>query len=42
MANDSFSLLELLRKSGMDKDADFLRQSVQALSQAIIEIEANG
>ncbi len=41
MANDSFSLLDALRKSGMDKDADFLRQSVQALSQAIIEIEAS-
>lgn len=40
MANDSFSLLDALRKSGMDKDADFLRQSVQALSQALIEAEA--
>ena len=41
MANDSFSLLDLLRKSGMDKDADFLRDSVRALSQALIELEAS-
>lgn len=40
MANDSISLLELLRKVGMDKDTDFLREGVRTLSQAIIELEA--
>ncbi len=40
MANDTISLLELLRKVGMDKDTDFLREGVKTLSQAIIELEA--
>lgn len=40
MANESVSLLDLLRKNGMDRDSDFLRDSVQALTQALIEIEA--
>lgn len=41
MAKDRFSLLDVLRKSGMDKDADFLRESVRMLSQAPIELEAS-
>ncbi len=40
MTNDSISLFELLRKVGMDKDTDFLREGVRTLSQAIIELEA--
>lgn len=40
MAKDSFSLLDWLRKMGMDKDADFLRESVQMLAQMLIEAEA--
>ena len=40
MANDSFSLLDWLRKIGMDKDVDFLRHSAQMLAQALIDLEA--
>lgn len=40
MAANSIPLLELLHKAGANKDVDFLREAVQALSQAIIELEA--
>lgn len=40
MANNSFSLIDWLRKTGMDKDCDFLRESVQVLAQALIDLEA--
>lgn len=40
VAMDSVSLLGLLRKAGVEGDVDFLRESVEALSQAVIELEA--
>lgn len=40
MAANSIPLLELLHKAGANKDIDFLREAVQALSQAIVELEA--
>lgn len=40
MADDlRMALLELLRKAGMDRDADFLREGVRVLSQALMELE---
>ena len=33
-------LAELLRKAQMELDADFLKEGVQALSQALMEMEA--
>jgi hypothetical protein len=39
VAIDRVSLLELLRKAGMDGDVDFLRESVEMLAQAVIELE---
>ncbi|WP_430017470.1 transposase, partial [Paenibacillus naphthalenovorans] len=33
------SLLELLRKSGMDQDVDFLKEGLQLLAQALVEAE---
>ena len=41
MATNNIPLLELLHKAGADKDMDFLREAVQVLSQAIIELEAS-
>ncbi|MGE5508837.1 MAG: transposase, partial [Chitinophagales bacterium] len=40
MATNSIPLLELLHKAGAKKDLDFLCEAVQALSQAVIELEA--
>ncbi len=39
MAEDRMSLLETMRKAGTDGDADFLRQSVQVLAEAVMEAE---
>jgi putative transposase len=33
------ALLELLRKAGLERDADFLREGVRVLSQALMELE---
>jgi transposase-like protein len=41
VAIDRVSLLDLLRKAGMDGDVDFLRESVEVLAQAVIELEAS-
>jgi len=41
VAIDRVSLLDLLRKAGMDGDMDFLRESVEVLAQAVIELEAS-
>ena len=40
VAIDRVSLLELLRKAGVDGDVDFLRESVEVLAQAVVELEA--
>ena len=39
MADDRMALLETMRKAGTDGDADFLRQSVQVLAEAVMEAE---
>ena len=39
MADDRMSLLETMRKAGAEGDTDFLRQSVQALAEAVMEAE---
>jgi putative transposase len=39
MAEDRMSLLETIRKAGADGDADFLREGVKALAEAIMEAE---
>lgn len=39
-AKSNVSLLEILRQMGMDRDADFLRDGAQLLSQRLIELEA--
>ena len=39
MADDRMVLLETMRKAGTDGDADFLRQSVQVLAEAVMEAE---
>lgn len=41
VAINRVSLLELLRKAGVDGDVDFLREGVEALAQAVIELEAS-
>ena len=35
------ALLELLRKAGMDGDADFLREGVKVMGQALMELEVS-
>src|SRR5437660_2734643 len=35
------ALEELLRKAGLDRDCDFLREGVQAMSQALMELEVS-
>ena len=35
------ALLELLRKAAVDEDADFLRDGVQVLAQALMELEVS-
>jgi len=39
MADDRMALLETMRKAGTAGDADFLRQSVQVLAEAVMEAE---
>ena len=39
MADDRMVLLETMRKAGADGDADFLRQSVKVLAEAVMEAE---
>ena len=38
MVKESMDLLELLRKSGVDGDVDFLREALRVLMDAIIEV----
>ena len=40
MAEDlSMALMELLRKAELERDADFLREGVRVLTQALMELE---
>ena len=39
--NLRMALEELLRKAQLDQDADFLREGVRVLSQALMEMEVN-
>jgi putative transposase len=39
MAEDRMGLLETIRKAGADGDADFLREGVKALAEAVMEAE---
>jgi len=39
MAKERMALLDLLRKSGVEKDVDFLREGVKALAEAVMELE---
>jgi putative transposase len=39
MAEETVALLEYLRNMGLDRDADFLRESVRVMSQALMELE---
>jgi putative transposase len=39
MADLSMALRELLRKAELEQDADFLREGVRLLSQALMDIE---
>ncbi len=39
MAKDRMTLIELLRKSGNEGDVDFLREGVEMLAEAIMELE---
>ena len=41
MVNDSMDLLELLRKSGVDGDVDFLREALRVLMDAIMDAEVS-
>src|SRR5690606_9330320 len=41
VAMDKVALLDVLRKAGMAGDVDFLRASLQALAQALIDLEAS-
>ena len=41
MANNSTDLLELLRKRGMDGDADFLREAPQVLVEGIMDADVS-
>ena len=41
MAKDRMTLLELLRKAGVEKDLDFLREGVKTLAESIMELEVN-
>lgn len=38
----SMALDELVRKAQLSDDVDFLREGVQALAQALMELEAEG
>ena len=37
----SMALMELVRKAELDGDADFLREGVRVLSQALMEVEVS-
>ena len=39
MAEERMDVLALLRKAGADGDTDFLRAGVQALAEALMEVE---
>ena len=41
MVKDSMDLLELLRKSGVDGDVDFLREALRVLMDAIMDAEVS-
>ena len=41
MVKDSMDLLELLRKSGLDGDVDFLREALRVLMDAIMDAEVS-
>ena len=41
MAKDRMTLLELLRKAGVEKDIDFLREGIKRLAEAIMELEVS-
>ena len=41
MVKDSMDLLELLPKSGVDKDVDFLREALRVLMDAIMDAEVS-
>ena len=41
MAEDRMALLEMLRKATADGDADFLREGVRVLAQAVMEAEVS-
>lgn len=41
VAKDRMALLEVLGKMGFSGDADFLREGVEALTQALVEIDAS-
>jgi len=41
VAMDKVALLDVLRKAGMAGDVDFLRASLQALAQALVDLEAS-
>jgi len=40
MTNPTIALLENLRKMGIDKDKDYLKESVRIMSQMVMELEA--
>ena len=42
MVKESMDLLELLRKSGVDGDVDFLREALRVLMDAIMDAERWG
>ena len=41
MARESMDILELLRKRGMDGDADFLREALAVLVDGLMDAEAS-
>lgn len=41
MAEPTLALLEYLRKSGIDMDADFLREGIQLLTKMLMELEVS-
>ena len=41
MVKESMDLLELLRKSGVDGDVDFLREALRVLMDAIMDAEVS-
>jgi putative transposase len=41
MATDRMGVLELLRKAGIERDTDFLREGVRVLAEAVMEAEVS-